>query len=82
MAITQYSGAMRDKFNTVSQLGRETKDLNGAKQRVQGEIDELQVRFNQLSKPNTAESYSLEELQYRIQQKEHHLTTGDIGKRE
>lgn len=82
MAITQYSGAMRDKFNTVSQLGREIKDLNGAKQRVQGEIDELQVRFNQLSKPNTAESYSLEELQYRIQQKEHHLTTGDIGKRE
>jgi hypothetical protein len=73
---------MRDKFNTVSQLGREIKDLNGAKQRVQGEIDELQVRFNQLSKPNTAESYSLEELQYRIQQKEHHLTTGDIGKRE
>jgi hypothetical protein len=25
---------MRDKFNTVSQLGREIKDLNGAKQRV------------------------------------------------
>ena len=39
MAITQYSGAMREKFNTVSQLGKEIKDLNGAKQRVQEEID-------------------------------------------
>jgi len=30
---------MREKFNTVSQLGKEIKDLNGAKQRVQEEID-------------------------------------------
>lgn len=69
VAITQYSGAMRDKFNIVSQLSKEIKSLDDVKKRVAAEIDDLQGRFNQLSKPNSAESFSLEELQYKIQQK-------------
>jgi regulator of replication initiation timing len=82
MAITQYSGAMREKYNVVAQLGKEIKALDDVKKRVAGEIEGLQGRYNTLSKPSAAESYSLEELQYRIQQKEHYLTTSDINKRE
>lgn len=82
MAITQYSGAMKEKFNIVSQLGKEIKALDSSKRKVAANIEELQDRFNQLTKPSSAETYSLEELQYRIQQKEHYLTTSDINKRE
>lgn len=73
---------MREKYNVVSTLTKEIRALDDIKKRVAGEIDELQGRFNQLSKPNGAENYSLEELQYRIQQKEHQLSTNDINKRE
>ncbi len=73
---------MKDKHIVVSQLSKEIRALDDVKKRVASEIDELQTRYNQLVKPNASENYSLEELHYRIQQKEHYLTTGDINKRE
>jgi uncharacterized coiled-coil DUF342 family protein len=82
IAITQYSGAMKEKFVTVSQMSKEIKALDDVKKRVAAEIDALQGRYNQLSRPESAETFSIEELHYRIQQKEHYLTTGDINKRE
>lgn len=60
---------MKDKFNAVSLLSKEIKGLDNIKKKVAADIEDLQARFNQLSKPNSAESFSLEELQYRIQQK-------------
>jgi DNA repair ATPase RecN len=81
LAINQYSGTMKEKFNTENQLRKEIRALDDVKKRVSSDLDALQYRFNELRKPSTSESFSLEDLHQKIQLKEHQLTTGDINKR-
>jgi hypothetical protein len=52
MGISQYSGVMMDKFNSENQLRREIKALDDIKKRVIVQIEALQERYNEFTKPN------------------------------
>lgn len=78
---TQYSGVMREKMAQENQLRKEIRALDDHKKKINGEMDFLKAKVEELRRPDNSNGYSIEILQKKIAEKEHQLTTSQIDKR-
>ena len=80
---SQYSGELGKMFEVDRQMRREIKALDDAKVKIKREVDDLETRMHELTRPQDITLLSAERLQSIIQEKEQRLNiAGNLNKQD